>query len=140
MDLQSKTYTNEKLARLGITNNEMCGICENTIETRDHLFIECPRAETAWKVYEELVQEPVSTELIKHGPTCKYDLNLFSLIKATIVRARNKPINPINLKIKCETRSNDMRSVGHNKKLIYERKEETKIIMNTFQTEKLYNV
>ena len=45
MDLQNKTYTNEKLARLKIIESSKCKVCLDVPETRDHLFEDCQRAQ-----------------------------------------------------------------------------------------------
>ncbi len=81
MDLHNKTYTNERLARFKMIESSECKTCDGKIETWDHLFIECPRALAAWKIYTEVTLEKMEPEWVKTGPPNTCFLNVFSLVK-----------------------------------------------------------
>jgi len=107
MDLHSKTYTAEKLARLGMIDDNSCKICKDKVETRDHLYIECERAKMAWEIYNNITKTQISELEILEGPLVIENLNIFSLVKHNLLCARDKPINPTLLNIKCENRQVD---------------------------------
>lgn len=140
MDLHSKTYTNEKLARLKITNNEKCHTCPTMTETRDHLYINCKRAREAWKIYEEVTGEQINDILIKNGPIEIQNLNIFSLVKFNIVCARDKPINTITLKIKCENRIKDIEQCKRNRKFELNNQKTLRTLFKKFKPQIRYTI
>jgi hypothetical protein len=134
MDLQSKTYTNEKLHRLGMITSNKCLTCPDQIETRDHLYVECPRAKSAWKVYEETLGEKINDNEIKSGPQCNRALNVFSLVKHQILCFRDKEINLGLLRVKCENRLNDVRLAQFNRKNHLDKQNAIKILLGKEKT------
>jgi hypothetical protein len=47
--MHKKTLTGENLINRGIDGPHRCPLCCNAIETMDHLFVDCPFAQEAWK-------------------------------------------------------------------------------------------
>jgi hypothetical protein len=108
MALHKKTYTNEKLHRLRIIDHDQCHVCPNVVEDRQHLYHDCVRAKSAWKIYSEITNDQVTQDLIDYGPEDKSKLNIFSLIKHNITCFRDQPINPGILKARAENRRHDL--------------------------------
>jgi hypothetical protein len=111
MSLHKKTYTNEKLCRLKITNNNKCDTCMDVVETLDHLTLECPRSNVGWKIYNEITKEEVNGTLKMNGPKDARNLNLYSLIKRTIFTFRDQPINEDLLRFQCSNRVKDLETI-----------------------------
>lgn len=117
MALMKKTYTNEKLHRLKIIDSNKCHTCVDQVENLDHILNECPRAEKGWKIYEEIIEQPLD-ELTKiNGPDDPKLLNIYSLIKNSILIFRDQPINEELLRHRCILRTKDLRIIHHRKKL-----------------------
>lgn len=86
MELHSKTYTNEKLARLGIIDSEKCLTCLKP-ETINHLYYECDR-------------------------TKEIAFNVFSLIKHFIYSKRNEPLQLPSLEAMITNRIGDINIIN----------------------------
>jgi len=117
MALQKKTYTNEKLCRLQMTNSDKCATCINRIETLDHILHECPRSETGWKIYEHTTDQTLDGETRTNGPSDIRLLNVYSLVKNTILIFRDLPINEEILKYRCQLRMKDLACLNRKRKL-----------------------
>jgi hypothetical protein len=48
--MHKKTLTGENLIKRGIVGPHRCPLCCSTIETMDHLFVDCPFSQEAWKI------------------------------------------------------------------------------------------
>jgi hypothetical protein len=48
--MHMKLLTGKKLVKRGIIGLHRCSMCCNTLETLDHMFVECPFAEELWKI------------------------------------------------------------------------------------------
>jgi hypothetical protein len=136
MDLHNKTYTNERLAKFKMVDSAACKTCQDKTETRDHLFVECPRAETAWRIYSEVTSEKMEPEWVRTGPPNSDFLNVFSLVKHQILCGRDKPINEGLLRVKCENRINDLKSDKYNKWKTRERTMDAKKLLGKVAEQK----
>ncbi|XP_039004063.1 uncharacterized protein LOC120131017 [Hibiscus syriacus] len=48
--LEPELPTRERLQRIGLVTNGQCVICNQGLETRDHLFAECKMVATIWSI------------------------------------------------------------------------------------------
>ncbi|XP_039007586.1 uncharacterized protein LOC120135385 [Hibiscus syriacus] len=49
MAILDRLPTKNSLQRMGIISDGLCVLCNDDLETRDHLFIECSLADSLWK-------------------------------------------------------------------------------------------
>jgi hypothetical protein len=112
MSLHRKTYTNEKLHRLRMIESGSCYTCIGVTETLDHILFECPRSQQGWNVLKEFINEDVNNIVKINGPLSDKDINIFSLVKKTILTFRNEPINEELLRHRCRNRENDLNIVN----------------------------
>ena len=49
--------TKDKLKKYGITDNDLCPLCNTESETRDHLFINCKKHIDAWLFVECIIRK-----------------------------------------------------------------------------------
>ncbi|XP_039060057.1 uncharacterized protein LOC120204024 [Hibiscus syriacus] len=48
MSILDRLPTNDKLARFGMVADNVCGLCEIGMKSRNHLFLECSYAREVW--------------------------------------------------------------------------------------------
>jgi len=117
MALKKKTYTNEKLWRLKLIESNKCITCKDKVETLQHIIFECPRADVGWKMFEEITEQPLDENSKANGPNDPKLLNIYSLIKNSILIFRDQPINQDLLRYRCKMREKDLKVIHHKRKL-----------------------
>lgn len=58
--LLNRLPTKERLHRFGILSENTCVLCEEVVETRDHLYFECPFSEYVWSLCRIKLNIPLS--------------------------------------------------------------------------------
>ncbi len=114
MDLQKKTYTNERLFRFKMKESPACNTCPDKIEDANHLYHECTRAVKAWKIYQEVTKNEINTKLINEGAEQTGEINIISMVKLHLYLNREHPICPEVLTTKILNRISDQEKMKAN--------------------------
>ena len=61
--LHSRTVTNEKLYKMGISDTKFCKTCGNVIDTMKHAFLECQSSIDIWVKVEQWLRQKICPSL-----------------------------------------------------------------------------
>jgi len=129
LEKHNAILSSAKLFKLKLVDSPLCSVC-NVIQDSEHIFYVCPNAVLAWNVAAEIINDNLSSDILRNGSRIKKNNEVILAVKRTLLLNKNTKLDKKVLVFIIKNRLGDITALLKRKEKIKVSNRNKKLIMD----------